>query len=614
MNKIDSRSKTVRELLDSTKYGIEYYQREYKWGTKQISELLEDLENRFLASYDETHERRRVREYAPYFLGSVIINSEDGKNWVIDGQQRITSLTLLLIFLKNLQQESQNGSVPVDTLIFSKQFGEKSFNFDDPERTECLEALYSGNPFDNSDAPESVRNLVARYADIEHLFPDSLKEGTLPYFIDWLIEKVELVQITAYSDEDAYMIFETMNDRGLGLTPTDMLKGYLLANVDDQSHKDAANTLWKQRVLDLSDLGKDEEADFIKTWLRAKYAQSIRQGQRGESNKDFEKIGTEFHKWVRDERNRQNLIGLTTSSNFDEFIRVKFNRFSKLYMRLKEASLAMVPNLEYVYYNAYNDFTLQFPLLLAPLRIEDDEETITKKLRLVSSYLDIYIARRLVNYRRLGYSALSYTMFNLVKRIRDLDHTELAVELKKQLSEMGDTFDAVPNFSMNQQNRWRVRYLLARITQHVENESGIESTFQTYVSQSIKKPFEVEHIWADKYERHADEFETEDTFHQYRNRFGGLLLLQRGFNQSFGAMPYEEKVNKYLQQNMLASSLHPQLYENNPSFMAYRNRSGLPFRSYPVNFRKNDLDERQELYRQICEEIWNPARLDKELS
>ncbi len=68
MNKIDSRSKTVREMLDGAKYSIEFYQREYKWGTKQIEELLEDLEDRFFSSYEASHERKQVKEYAPYFL------------------------------------------------------------------------------------------------------------------------------------------------------------------------------------------------------------------------------------------------------------------------------------------------------------------------------------------------------------------------------------------------------------------------------------------------------------------------------------------------------------------------------------------------------------------
>lgn len=68
-------------------------------------------------------------------------------------------------------------------------------------------------------------NLVQRYHDLEVYFPEELRDAALPYFIDWLLENVHLVEITAYSDDDAYTIFETMNDRGLSLSPTDMLKG-----------------------------------------------------------------------------------------------------------------------------------------------------------------------------------------------------------------------------------------------------------------------------------------------------------------------------------------------------------------------------------------------------
>ena len=77
--------------------------------------------------------------------------------------------------------------------------------------------------------PESLANIMGRYADIDEYFPDELQGKSLPYFVDWLIENVHLVEITAYSDDDAYSIFETMNDRGKPLSPLDMLKAYLLA-------------------------------------------------------------------------------------------------------------------------------------------------------------------------------------------------------------------------------------------------------------------------------------------------------------------------------------------------------------------------------------------------
>ena len=86
-----------------------------------------------------------------------------------------------------------------------------------------------------------------------------------------------LVEITAFSNDDAYTIFETMNDRGLSLTPTDMLKGYLLANISDEDNRAHADNAWKHQMAKLRDLGKDEDADCVKAWLRSQYADRIRE-------------------------------------------------------------------------------------------------------------------------------------------------------------------------------------------------------------------------------------------------------------------------------------------------------------------------------------------------
>src|ERR1035437_9291155 len=118
-----------------------------------------------------------------------------------------------------------------------------------------MDALYEGQPFDVTDRPESVQNLVQRYHDLETCFPEELRGDALPYFIDWLLENVHLVEITAYSDDDAYTIFETMNDRGLSLSPTDMLKGYLLANIVENK-RIAANTRWRERIRELNNVSK----------------------------------------------------------------------------------------------------------------------------------------------------------------------------------------------------------------------------------------------------------------------------------------------------------------------------------------------------------------------
>jgi uncharacterized protein DUF1524 len=303
---------------------------------------------------------------------------------------------------------------------------------------------------------------------------------------------------------------------------------------------------------------------------------------------------------------------LKSSYDFYDFVVSDFNSFSKHYMRVRQAASKLTPGLEYVFYNAQNNFTLQYPLALAPLRSSDDQDTANRKIRLVTGYLDIFIARRAVNFRTLDYSSVVYTMFNLMKDIRGLDVPSLVQVLKEKVARMEEKFDGMSRFYLNLWSKRYIHHILARITAHIEEQSNMPHNFSVYVSREIKKPYEIEHIWADHYEQHTDEFSTAEDFSQYRNRIGNLILLPGDINRSIKDNRYEEKLPVYARERVLAQSLDEQFYHNNPSFLAYKSRSGLPFRSHST-FKKADLDARQELYRRICEEIWSPSRFDREL-
>jgi uncharacterized protein with ParB-like and HNH nuclease domain len=603
MKEILGDAKTICQLLKGNKYSIDYYQREYKWETKQIQELLQDLTGKFLYDFERSHERQAVANYGHYFLGSIIISNKENKKFIIDGQQRLTSLSLLLIFLHNLQKERLD-QVKIDDLIFSEKFAKKSFNLDVEDRNSCMEALFNQNPFDDTDKPESVKNIIARYQDIKENFPEDLTGDALPYFIDWLIENVHIVEITAYSDEDAYIIFETMNDRGLSLTPTDMLKGFLVANINDEVKREQINQLWKQRVNALMELGKEEETDAIKTWLRSQYAQTIRERKKDAVPGDFDRIGTEFHRWLRDNRQK---IGLINSPDFIRFIERDFAFYTRQYLQLRKASISLKAGLEEVFYNAQHNFTLQYPLLLAPLNPDDEPQVVNRKIRLVASFLDIVLARRLWNFQNITYDTMQYAMFVVMRDIQGKSPTELAVILLQKLVAQEEVFASNDRLRLSQQNSNAIKQFLARITDHVERQSGLDSHYKEYRSRG-KNRYDIEHIWANKPERHADEFPSKEDFFEYRNRIGGLLLLPKSFNASYGDLPYTEKLPHYYGQNILAQSLNSQCYDHNPGFMTYKERSNLPFQPYE-EFKKADLEARQKLYQKIAEEIWNPERL-----
>ncbi len=465
MGEIRGDGRTVRDLLKDRKYAIDYYQREYKWESKQIRELLEDLAGKFLEDYKPEHSRGDVEKYGHYFLGSIIISRKDSASYIVDGQQRLTSLTLLLVFLRNLQRgRPEREQVNVDGLIFSDRYGQKSFNIAEAERTEAMAALYDGREFDPNGASESVRNITARYKDIEEYFPEELRGEVLPFFIDWLLDNVHLVEITAYSDNDAYTIFETMNDRGLSLSPTDMLKGYLLANITNDQQTNAANDLWKKRIQELGDIDKDAPAESIKAWLRSQYAEMIRETKKGALPEDFDLIATEFHRWVRD---NQKKLGLKGSDDFYRFINRDFDFYARQYQLLLRASQRMEPGLEHVLYNAQHGFTLQYMLLLAPLKPGDTPELVRQKAGLVAHYLDILLTWRLWNYRSIVYSTLRNAMFITMKEIRELDPGTLALKLHEKLAAETETFASNERLGMHQQNRWYLHRILARMTAYV---------------------------------------------------------------------------------------------------------------------------------------------------
>ncbi|HPA34356.1 MAG TPA: hypothetical protein PLV24_12355, partial [Anaerolineaceae bacterium] len=84
--------------------------------------------------------------------------------------------------------------------------------------------------------------------------------------------------------------------------------------------------------------------------------------------------------------------------------------------------------------------------------------------------------------------------------------------------------------------------------------------------------------------------------------------LPRKFNASYNDLPYENKLDHYLKANLLAQSLHPLAYKNNPGFIELINRTGLPFVPYE-HFHRADLEARQALYCRLAEFTWSPGHI-----
>lgn len=620
MSAITPLYRSIQDLLQGRSFAIDEYQREYKWEKKNIEDLLNDLQAKFFAHYQPGHETKAVNEYGEYFLGSIIVSQRNGKNYLVDGQQRTTSLTLLLIHLYRAAKEKALGvAATMAPLIYSDDMGLAKFNLDIPERLDIIRALYEGKPFVPDDKDESIQTMHARYQEIEASgLVEELGDG-LPHFIYWLMRKVGLIEIATNNDAYANVIFESMNDRGKPLGPMDMLKAYLLAPITDHAKRSEVNAAWRSQVLDLITVDQehqhDRDGEFMRDWLRAQYAESIRERTAGATDKDWELVGNVFHRWVRDNHAR---LGLGKADANASFVKDNFGFFARAWLLIQQASASYTPGLEAIYFNARNGLTLQNTVLLAPLVETDDSLAVRRKLAVTATYLDIWMMRRKVNYIRTGYSAIYYAMHLLNRKIRKKPLAELVQILRDELAADDVTVQGsatqkwrkgLAGFGLNQHSKAYIFHLLARVTAFTELQSGRGDNFPVLIERAAKNPYDIEHIFADDFSMYKDVFVDEKEFEEVRDNVASLLLLPQDVNRSLQAKPFTDKRKVYAQQNFYSASLSDAIYEHQPQFRQFKDKYQLPFEAHR-DFTKVEQAKRAKLLMSLVEAVWSPARLE----
>ena len=618
MSTITPHYRSVEQLLQRRTFSIDEYQREYQWDRENIEELLSDLVEKFQTSYQPGHETSKVASYEGYYLGAIIVSDRGGKSFLVDGQQRVTSLTLLLIHLYHLTTDK---GLPVAAniapLIYSDNFGTPSFNLDIPERLPAIKALFRHESLSPDGQEESIQTMLARYKDMENRDLAEELGDALAHFTYWLMARVGLIEIVTDSDQYAYAIFETMNDRGRPLSPVDMLKAFVLAPVTEPAQRRTANQVWKSYVLKLiawrGEIDQERDDQCIKAWLRAQYAESTRDRKAGGTDRDWELIGSPFHRWARDHSSR---IGLGSSDGNLRFIQRDFPFFTDAYLRIQDASLTYTAGLKAVYYNAHNEFTWQNTVLLAALEPSDSTETTRQKMAIVATYLDIWLIRRATNYIRVGYSSASYAMFVLCRDIRRKPVAELVAILEKKLADDDVNLEGsasrgrwgVDDLRLNQFSRRYLFHILARITSAVEMRSGQHDLFPQYVDRNRRNPYDIEHMLPSNFERYENLFPSFESFRDTRVSVASLVLLPSDVNRSLQDKLYSEKLPAYLGQNLYAASLSPGAYANKPQFAAFRATMQCPLEPLD-DFGPAEHKRRLATVSELMHSIWSPSRL-----
>jgi hypothetical protein len=272
MEQIEIERDTLGKVLKDNRLCVPLHQRNYRWEAEQITDLLTDLAG---AIAD--------KQSPEYFLGSiVVVKRSDGQLEVNDGQQRLATTAILLAAIRNYF--GQAGDSAADII-------ESQFLAAPDRRTHVSTPKLILNLQDNefyikrilqSDvkAPITQRShrRIARAAQLaaEHVSaivaPFSKADGIqqLHNWVDYIEDKARIIKVVVADERTAYVIFETMNDRGLQLTSVDLLKNRLYATANGRLPEIMNN--WQTMTGVIETLPKPEDAllDYVRhVWISA---------------------------------------------------------------------------------------------------------------------------------------------------------------------------------------------------------------------------------------------------------------------------------------------------------------------------------------------------------
>ncbi|MGD0878457.1 MAG: DUF262 domain-containing HNH endonuclease family protein [Anaerolineales bacterium] len=254
------------------KYSVPRFQRPYAWGIEQVTEFWDDI-----ISNDE-----------PYFLGSFIFNLEhekkDGCVDIIDGQQRLLTITLLMAVIRDLAQVVDRKEAELfqrQDIAIEDWEGKSSFRIKPAETLEAFFAKYiqsnSNDIFQSKPASTEEKHVLANYeylkekvqGEIDRFQNKDEKIKTLKQLRKKLRDLM-VINIEISREEDAYDIFETTNARGMELSVGDLLKNLIFKNIKPGGDRDVAKDVWKDIVKNIEETNTELKR-FIRYFWNSKY-------------------------------------------------------------------------------------------------------------------------------------------------------------------------------------------------------------------------------------------------------------------------------------------------------------------------------------------------------
>lgn len=597
---ITPNGKTIGDVFEKQeRYFIDIYQRDFKWEKSQIETLLRDIEIRFNLTNRRNLEPRKIKEdtlgrFKPYFLNTYLTCKNANYITIVDGQQRLTTLLIIFIKLRQLVDIVHNDEIyttktisvnALDKLIFEPDdFGNPEYyKIYNSNRQSAFDAILQNSTKSFISIDETQKKIIENYDIISKYYDAFFKPETggleidvnkLTYYIYYILKKLNIVEIKIEHQENVATIFEVVNDRGLGLKPYEILKGKFLGNLSN-SKKENANEIWvdlqnkyyNSTILNSTENNIDLDT-FFKIYFRAKFA---------DSETEYKKFEDKYHYEIYQNAKILNYFGkFEDNEKLYNWVVNDFKYFAELHLRIRTDY-----ENEYLIFNKLLDQNQQYLLIVSAIELNDPLEK--EKISFITKKFDqLHATLRLLDeYDSNIFQDFIYKLSPQVRN-KSIDEIEIVFDsiLINYLEEEGIIASGIYKKTsdlykwelfQNCKNRWLnfSKYVLMRIDRYLAQELDKPS----YCNESLKDLEErfnknnmkrygmhLEHVYAHNDKNLAlftNELKVFDDakFNTVRNKLGMVLLLKDKQNISSNNDYYKLKVEDYATSNIIWNEL-----------------------------------------------------------
>jgi uncharacterized protein with ParB-like and HNH nuclease domain len=556
--KIENFKYSIEQAFRECFYMVPDYQREYVWTEKEVNQLLDDI--------NEQIDGGSAREY---FIGTILVSptAERSHFEVIDGQQRLTTFFLLLCALKHLfQGESQFQAISgLISTSYTDSDGETHTSLKLEPRYENAsevmaklvelngepQAIRTGIQAAGIAVFGSLENLLNAHSTLYRYLKDNYDDKSkLKKYWGYLANNVVFIQIST-DVSSALKIFETMNERGIGLNPMDLLKNLLFTQVPYNQFTRLKDE-WKKITKPL-ERARERPLRFLRYFLMANYKITNKRG-------DSVVREDEIYDWFM---NKDNAALCNYTEKPFEFVR-KIARNVEHYLAFidgrgndDKANVAM-DSLRRLCGGA---FSLHHVLLLAASNFP--QQLFDHFVAQLESFLFYYIFTKTPtkdlerNFSVWADELRAIGEINDAQAQRDALNIFISDRFQKSMaSKEQELRDALKRYTLYTMQQYRTRYLLARLTQSVDMAYGGLKTRGTLSEYSR---LEIEHILPNTPDpdlrRSFEAASPGASYDDYKNRLGNLTLPEKPLNIVAGNNILSAKGKVYRKSNYLTHSI-----------------------------------------------------------